>query len=335
MTDASPRLSCFTFRPTYSEKDIFLHFTIQIDDIERDTAMINDTIRDQFTLTALSEIYISLHIFDLQEDELFPIKTNPFIEMWSKGYDGCQAKLRNVMKNITLEEHVDLITEFTDLTTLKERMKGHRVITTVFRGKVNGWCKARFIRTEASEDDDLRYVLYAVECIDEEKQKENHLLYLAQTDLMTGIFNRGHGEKAISELLTEQRKGLFCLFDVDKFKHVNDKYGHAVGDQVLIAIAKALQNTKRKDDIVMRLGGDEFAAYFVDVVSREAASDIINCFFDEISKIHIAPMTEEVSVSLGAVLYREGLTFDSIYKIADSGVYDSKTNKGSSFTFRM
>lgn len=295
--------------------------------------MKNDIAFDKFTLTALSEIYISLHIFDLQEDTLFPIKTNPYIEMWSANFEGSQAKLRNVMNNITLEEHLELMTEFTDLSTLEERMKDHKVISTVFKGKVNGWCKARFIRAD-DENDKLRYVLYAVECIDEGKKKENHLLYLAQTDLMTGIFNRGHGEKMISELLTEQRAGLFCLFDVDKFKHVNDKYGHAVGDKVLIAIAEALQKVKRNNDIIMRLGGDEFAAYFVDIVSEETASQIINRFFHEISKIHITPITEEISVSLGAVFYKDGLTFDSIYKIADRGVYDSKANKGSSYTFQ-
>lgn len=258
--------------------------------------MKNDIAFDKFTLTALSEIYISLHIFDLQEDTLFPIKTNQYIEMWSANFEGSQAKLRNVMNNITLEEHLELMTEFTDLSTLEERMKDHKVISTVFKGKVNGWCKARFIRVD-DENDKLRYVLYAVECIDEEKKKENHLLYLAQTDLMTGIFNRGHGEKMISELLTEQRAGLFCLFDVDKFKHVNDKYGHAVGDKVLIAIAEALQKVKRNNDIIMRLGGDEFAAYFVDIVSEETASQIINRFFHEISKIHITPITEEISVA--------------------------------------
>lgn len=296
--------------------------------------MNKDKTFDKLTLTALSEIYISLHIFDLQEDTLFPIKTNQYIEMWSAGFEGSQDKLRNVMTNITLEEHLKLITEFTDLSTLEERMKEHKVISTVFRGKVNGWCKARFIRVEDDEHGKLRYVLYAVECIDEEKKKENHLLYLAQTDLMTGIFNRGHGEKMISELLAEHKAGLFCLFDVDKFKHVNDKYGHMVGDQVLIAIAEALQKVKRNHDVIMRLGGDEFAAYFVDIMSEEDASRIIQCFFSEISKIHIAPMTEEISVSLGAVLYQDGLTFDSIYKIADSGVYDSKLNKGSSYTFQ-
>lgn len=296
--------------------------------------MITDETRDRYILKALSEIYISLHIFDLEEDELFPLKTNKFIEMWSEGFSGCQEKLRNVMQNLTVEEHQSLIQEFVDLSTLEERLRDRSSLSVVFKGKVNGWCRARFIAVDEEQNGKLRYVLYAVECIDEEKQKENHLLYLAQTDLMTGIFNRGHGEREITSLLEQKREGLFCLFDIDKFKHVNDKYGHMIGDQVLIEVASALQAVKREQDVVMRLGGDEFAAYFLDVTSREEAREIIEQFFEKIAGIHVSPMTEDVSVSLGAVLYQDGLDFDSVYRIADEGVYDSKANKGSSFTFR-
>ncbi len=295
--------------------------------------MIDDITRDKYVLSALSEVYISLHIFDLIDDKLFPLKSNRFIEMWSENFESSQEKMHNVMLNIASEEHRALMVEFTDFSTLEERMKDQSAISAVFHGKINGWCKARFIKVNHNENERLRYVLYAVECIDEEKKKENHLLYLSQTDLMTGIFNRGYGERMITELLSNQKEGLFCLFDVDKFKHVNDKYGHNVGDDVLIEIAKALQKIKRPKDVVMRLGGDEYTAYFVGIDSEQSASEIIKRFFDEVSKIHIEPMTESISVSLGAVLNKGGLTFDSIYKLADSGVYDSKTNKGNTYKF--
>ena len=97
----------------------------------------------------------------------------------------------------------------------------------------------------------------------------------------------------------------------------------------------AVECIDEEKKIVMRLGGDEFAAYFVDIVSEDADAEVIKQFFCEISGIHIEPMTEEVSVSLGAVLYKDGLDFDSIYRIADCGVYESKTNKRSSYTFRI
>ena len=100
----------------------------------------------ELTLAGLSEVYISLHIFDLEEDVYYPVKTNKYIEMWAEGFDNSREQLHNVMTMITAEEHLNLILEFTDLTTLEERMKNQKVISAVFHGKVNGWCRARFIK---------------------------------------------------------------------------------------------------------------------------------------------------------------------------------------------
>jgi diguanylate cyclase (GGDEF)-like protein len=103
---------------------------------------------------------------------------------------------------------------------------------------------------------------------------------------------------------------------------------------VLIAVASAMKQVKTDDDIVMRLGGDEFAAYFVDITDQKTGSDRIEQLLKKIAEIHIDPIEEEISVSLGAVIYKEGLDFYTAYHTADRGVYASKLNKGSSFDFR-
>ena len=54
---------------------------------------------------------------------------------------------------------------------------------------------------------------------------------------------------------------MFCLIDCDKFKSINDTYGHSVGDKVIIAVAEKLRKTCRDSDVVLRLGGDEFAIF--------------------------------------------------------------------------
>ncbi|MDO5155759.1 MAG: GGDEF domain-containing protein [Eubacteriales bacterium] len=149
--------------------------------------------------------------------------------------------------------------EFSDLSTLEERIGDKKDVSTVFMGKINGWCRARFIVLDRDEAGRLSHVLHTVECIHEEKIKENHLLYLSQTDLLTNIYNRGHGEKAISDLIDDKQLGMFILFDVDKFKLVNDRYGHHIGDEVLIKVADALTKVVGSGDIAMRLGGDEIA----------------------------------------------------------------------------
>ncbi len=63
------------------------------------------------------------------------------------------------------------------------------------------------------------------------KKRENWLIYLAKTDLMTGLCNRGSGEKRLLNFLKKKTGGLLCLIDCDKFKSINDNYGHSVGDK--------------------------------------------------------------------------------------------------------
>ena len=157
-------------------------------------------------------------------------------------------------------------------------------------------------------------------------------MYLSQTDLMTSLYNRGYGEQSIKELLVKEKKGLFCLFDVDKFKSVNDKYGHDIGDKVLIAIAVAMKKAQREDDISMRLGGDEFAMYFRNIDTDEDAKLVIERLFSEIEKIHVDPMEEQIHISLGASFYKKDMNFDMLYKIADIGVYESKKSLGNRMT---
>lgn len=71
---------------------------------------------------------------------------------------------------------------------------------------------------------------------------------------MTGVSNRRSGEKMIERILNNKISGMMCLVDCDKFKLINDTYGHMAGDEVIIAIAHTLQKSCRDKDIVMRLG---------------------------------------------------------------------------------
>ena len=143
-------------------------------------------------------------------------------------------------------------------------------------------------------------MLFCIGCIEEEKKRENKLLYLAETDLMTGLCNRGSGEKKITAFLKERTAGLLCLLDCDKFKSINDTYGHSVGDKVIIAIAEKLQKSCRDKDVIFRLGGDEFAMF----------------------------------MTLGACFYDgdENVSFDELYRNADSAMYQSKKKQGYSYT---
>ena len=82
---------------------------------------------------------------------------------------------------------------------------------------------------------------------------------------------------------------MFILFDVDKFKLVNDRYGHNMGDEVLIKVAEALTKVVSSGDIAMRLGGDEFAAYFPNIIDKAEGEAHIRKIFEQIALIHVDP----------------------------------------------
>lgn len=165
--------------------------------------------------------------------------------------------------------------------------------------------------------------------IDEKKS----LKVLSETDQMTGLLNRVSGEKKVAEALKQGKGGLLMLLDVDHFKFFNDTFGHGVGDQVIINVARCLKTAFRDGDIVFRLGGDEFSAYAPHVQDEKTARKVIKRFTDNLTSISIPELGDyPVTASIGAVVIEEGKTADFAenYKLVDQGVYESKKVKGKS-----
>ncbi|MBQ1710960.1 MAG: GGDEF domain-containing protein, partial [Treponema sp.] len=159
---------------------------------------------------------------------------------------------------------------------------------------------------------------------------------LSETDMMTNLFNRGSGERKVSEALTAEKGGLFVLLDVDKFKSFNDCFGHEVGDKVLINVAQALKKSFREGDVVFRLGGDEFAAYAESVQNQEAALAVMERFKSNLDEIKIEELGDyPITTSIGAVVVEKGCKteFSSVYKAADICVYKSKKESGTFVTY--
>ena len=284
-------------------------------------------------LAAVADTYISLHLFDLEKGSYEAIKSSERIDSWAAGRTLFHEALRNVMEHVSVPEDLEYILEFTDLNSLAERLQGQKSVSAVFRGQAIGWCRARFIVVDRREDGSPCRILFAVENINEEKKREDRLKHMAQMDMLTGISNRGYGEFCVRQALEQEENGLFCLFDIDRFKQVNDFYGHDIGDQVLAAVGDAMKKVLRRGDIFFRLGGDEFAFYAVGADDPSKADRVISRLFEQLEKVHVAPMREHISVSLGAAFREEGSTFESLYKKADDGVYMSKRNKGKSTYF--
>lgn len=284
---------------------------------------------------AMADIYVSMVQADLNTDTYFLIRTNEFIQRSVPDSKvGFGKSLVDVMKATTSPEYLEGVLKFVDISTLRDRLKDRRTITHEFKGVNFGWCRARFIAVREDENEDLHRVIYVVESINEQKNREEKLTSMAETDSMTGLYNRQAGSARIKQLVQENGEGMFCLFDVDKFKSVNDNFGHQAGDEVIIETAAALRKAFRENDVLMRLGGDEFVAFATNVNTEEVGARIIQRFFTALNDIRITGHEDyRISVSLGAAFAHKGVLFETLYEQADACTYESKKILGKSFTF--
>jgi diguanylate cyclase (GGDEF)-like protein len=162
----------------------------------------------------------------------------------------------------------------------------------------------------------------------ERDRRSARLTGLAYFDSLTGLCNRAQFQQRLAErLATGERFGTpFAVhfLDLDLFKSINDKHGHAVGDEVLCAVANRLRGTVDDGDVVARLGGDEFV-----ILSKPDAADRDPLYLRicEAFEVPIATSAAQLSVgvSLGTAHYpSDGADADTLLSIADKAQYEEK-----------
>jgi len=192
------------------------------------------------------------------------------------------------------------------------------------------WILARGQVAERDREGRPLRIVGTVADIDARKMQEEHIRHLAHHDMLTGLPNRLlFGDRLRQALLAAQRgehKLALIFFDLDKFKPVNDSYGHAVGDILLQQIAARLRGTLRASDTLARLGGDEFVVLLPQVADAGDARKVAEDILRELSRPF---MTEgfnlSISASLGVAVYPDcAPDADSLLRYADAAMYEAK-----------
>jgi len=162
--------------------------------------------------------------------------------------------------------------------------------------------------------------------------RERRSRHDAQHDHLTGLPNRAFFEQALRRAVEgaagrDERLALLFI-DLDAFKNINDRHGHAVGDVVLRAVASRLQNTLRGDDMVARLGGDEFVVLLPrarEAVWQHAAQRVHEAMHDPIAD---GDLRLQVELSIGvAVFPDDALDADMLMRRADGAMYRAKRSR--------
>lgn len=168
----------------------------------------------------------------------------------------------------------------------------------------------------------------------QEKLRSNYevSLNMALTDTLTGLYNRRYLNVHLEKLLQSQgeaRRGIAVLmFDLDRFKSINDSYGHAVGDEVLKTFAERLRTRMRPFDLLARTGGEEFVAVLVDVPLERAcfvAERLRRAIGRRAVNVSTAEGSLEVTTSIGGVYVgTEVMSVEEALKRADDQLYKAK-----------
>ena len=151
---------------------------------------------------------------------------------------------------------------------------------------------------------------------------KDRLTYEVEHDKLTGLYNRNGYDSLFHRLNLENTA--YVLIDIDNFKKINDRYGHAIGDKVLRKVGNVLRKYFRSDDYLCRIGGDEFA-----VLLSDCSKDIADQLKEKGNKINVVLQTKEgelppVSLSIGVAFGDEHDDTDSLFKKADKALYETK-----------
>jgi len=182
-----------------------------------------------------------------------------------------------------------------------------------------------------NDQQQVEYIICISKDITERKRMEEELKRAAQYDSLTNLANRtlfsDRLQYAITQAKRERMNLALILIDLDKFKPVNDTYGHSAGDLLLNAVARRMQSCVRESDTVGRIGGDEFVVLLPTIDAPEDAVEVAEKIRHALNmpfQVEGYP-TLHISSSTGVAIYPDhGLDDVRLLKSADDAMYDAK-----------
>ncbi len=170
--------------------------------------------------------------------------------------------------------------------------------------------------------------------------KSEEAQQIALQDALTGLPNRVSFEQGLDHGLIQAKRhgwGLAVLFiDIDKFKSINDSYGHDLGDQVLLMVANRLKSFVRDEDMVSRWGGDEFVCLLLEVKQEADVTRLAEKMINRIAEAcEFNGIVLSIRASIGIAIYpADGETADILFKNADTAMYKAKGTEKRVVLFR-
>ena len=188
-------------------------------------------------------------------------------------------------------------------------------------------------------DGEVSHFISMHEDISEQLAAQARIEHLAHFDTLTGLPNRSLFFDRLKQATALSKRGAghvaLLFLDLDRFKPVNDTYGHAMGDTLLKAVAERLLNCVRESDTVARLGGDEFAVALVRIASRADATVVAEKIVKAVSEPFLLDGHDiRIGTSIGIALYPDDTQEEqALIKLADDAMYVAKQQGRNTYRF--
>lgn len=285
---------------------------------------------------ATEQLYDSIYEWDITRNRAGNASTERFFESL------------NVPKNTPFDKALELIAEkqikeefrqgyietFKPENVLYEFENGNNHLRYDFQITSDGanyfWLRIDAHIFNTAEDGSIRMFTYRKN-IDAQMKKE----LMGQMDEMTGIYTKTATTRCVEKLLLRDsgKKYAFYIFDIDSFKNINDSFGHAFGDKVIIRFVDTIKSYFDGADIIGRIGGDEFVVFAEIEDEKEAESKAAQISRALDTTFSFDSVSCKMSSSIGvAISPRDGKDFDTLYKNADAALYQTKKRGKNSYT---
>lgn len=309
--------------------DVLIFLMLQnkmIDKVKKQKEILAEEISSQFEiLESMSKIYSYVNEVDLVEMNARRFdQKNSAVDQLDIENDPHTSLNKGIYVDIE-DDAKKKFWEYTDLSTLSERMLGEKIISGEFKHKTEGWLRAQYIRIGDSLNEPITKVIYAIQNIDEEKRNIQKWIRKSNTDELTGFYNRHAYEDDISALENGdiKEKFVYISVDVNGLKEVNDTLGHESGDELIVGAASCLKQCFGSYGKVYRIGGDEFVAL---IYANEDELEDIKKDIIEVTDNWKGKKVKSLAISCGYVRKAESADMDlhQMASLADKRMYEDK-----------
>ena len=279
-------------------------------------------------IEAIGKVFNFSMFIDVKDLSYRMISTNEYVEKAPKDPDALQFLRNNVDATVAESFHASMYDWLQKDLILEALEKYGSTSMEFYSDGANRWYNGIFMIGDRDEDGNISHIVYG--CMDNTEAKlqslaQQKMISEFETEIYIDSLSKIRNRRFLDEKLIYKPCTAVVMADIDLFKNINDTAGHQVGDEAIQKVARLLEQSVRKDDVVIRYGGDEFLLVFFEI-TRKSLENKLAKLKSDLRDITIDNCPElRITMSFGGA-YGTGIV-SNLIGIADKALYESKKTR--------